>query len=173
MAEEVKKPEELIAELQAKNKELEELIAKQKKSIDSATADASKHKKDAQEWAEKYKEKLSEAEKAELERKQREEALTNELNTLRGEKRLATYTSKLMSAGYDAETASTMAKALPEGVAEEFFTGQKAFLDAKTQELVAKKLDSQPNLPSGRTPTPEDKEKAELSEILKAAGVKE
>ena len=172
MAEE-KTAEELLKEAQEKNKELEAMIAKQKAAIDNASSDAAKHKKDALDWQEKYKATLSEQEKASLEAKQREEQMLTELNGLKAEKRVASYKSKLMESGYDAETASTMAEALPDGVNDEFFTRQKAFLEAKTQEIKAQALNAQPGLSAGTPPKPEDAEAAEMRSILKAAGIKE
>ena len=105
MAEE-KSLEEMLKEAQAKLKEYEELTAKQKAAIDNACSDAAKHKKDALDWQEKYKATLSEQEKKELETKQEREQMLSELNVLKSEKRIASYKSKLMEIGYDADTAS-------------------------------------------------------------------
>lgn len=170
MAEE-KTIEEQLKEAQAKIKELEELASKQKAAIDNACSDAAKQKKTAQEWADKYKAKLSEQEKAELEAKQAADALTAELNTLKAEKRVASYTSKLMEVGYDAQTAATMAAALPEGINEDFFNQQKAFLEAKTQAIKTQTINSQPNLTNGNTPSALDAEEAEMEKYRKWAGL--
>ena len=172
MAEE-KSLEEMLKEAQAKLKEYEELTAKQKAAIDNACSDAAKHKKDALDWQEKYKATLSEQEKKELETKQEREQMLSELNVLKSEKRIASYKSKLMEIGYDADTASNMASVLPEEVEDSFFEGQKAFLDAKTQAIKAEVLNQQPGLPSGTPPKPEDKDAAEVRAILQAAGIKE
>lgn len=170
MAEE-KTLEEQLKEALAKIKELEELASKQKSAIDNACSDAAKQKKAAQEWADKYKEKLTEQEKHDLEAKQAAEALTAELNTLKAEKRTATYTSRLMEVGYDAQTAATMAAALPEGINEDFFNQQKAFLEAKTQAIKTQTINSQPNLTNGNTPSALDAEEAEMEKYRKWAGL--
>ena len=171
MAEE-KTLEEQLQEAQAKIKELEELADKQKKAIDNACADASKHKKDAQEWADKYKEKLSEQEKADLEVKQALEAQTNELNALRKDKAVYENTAKLIAQGYDEANAKEAAEALYEGNTEKFFECQKKFIDAKTQAIKTQTLNTQPNLTIGNTPTAKDAEDAETAKIRRWMGVR-
>lgn len=163
--------EQELKEAQEKIKSLEELINKQKSAIDNACADASKHKKDALDWQEKYKATLSETEKAQLEAKQREEQMLSELNGLKAEKRVASYKSKLMEAGYDADTADKMAVALPEGVTDEFFNSQKTFLEAKTQAIKTQTLNSQPGLSNGNTPTSQDAEDAETAKLRRWMGI--
>ena len=170
MAEE-KTIEEQLKEAQAKIKELEELSAKQKSAIDNACSDAAKQKKTAQEWADKYKEKLSEQEKADLAAKEATEALMNELNAFKAKERVSTYTAKLMEIGFDAESAAKMAAALPDGVADEFFTSQKEFLTAKTQAIKTEALNSQPTLTNGNTPSKIDAEDAEMARLRKWMGV--
>lgn len=171
MAEETKTIEEQLKEAQAKIKELEELTNKQKSAIDNACSDAAKQKKTAQEWADKYKEKLSEQEKADLEAKQATETLMSELNAYKQKERVATYTAKLLEAGYDAETAAKMAAALPEGVTDEFFNSQKSFIEAKTQAIKTQTLNSQPTLTTGATPSAQDAEDAEMAKYRKWAGI--
>lgn len=171
MAEETKTIEEQLKEAQAKIKELEELSAKQKSAIDNACSDAAKQKKAAQEWADKFKAKLSEQEKADLEAKQATETLMNELNAYKAKERVASYTAKLMEVGYDAETAAKMAAALPEGVSEEFFTSQKSFLETKTQAIKTEALNSQPTLTTGNTPSKVDAEDAEMAKLRKWMGI--
>lgn len=171
MAEETKTIEEQLKEAQAKIKELEELTGKQKSAIDNACADASKQKKAAQEWADKYKEKLTEQEKHELETKQATDALLAELDSYKTKERVASYTAKLLEAGYDAETAAKMAVALPEGVTDEFFNSQKSFIEAKTQAIKTQTLNSQPNLSTGSTPSAQDAEDMELARMRKWAGI--
>ena len=57
-----------------------------------------------------------------------------------------------MTAGIDAETASVMANALPEGVSDDYFAATKAFIEAKTQSLLSESLNKQPNLSVGMPP---------------------
>ncbi len=171
MAEETKTIEEQLKEAQAKIKELEELTGKQKSAIDNACSDAAKQKKTAQEWADKYKAKLSEQEKADLETKQATDALLAELDAYKTKERVATYTAKLLEVGYDAETAAKMATALPEGVTDEFFNSQKSFIEAKTQAIKTQTLNGQPNLTVGNTPSAKDAEEAEMARLRKWMGL--
>lgn len=171
MAEEVKSVEELLKEAQGRIAELEELTNRQKAAIDNACSDAAKHKKDAAEWQERYKATLSEQEKAALEAKQKEEQMLTELNGLKAEKRVAFYKSKLMEAGYDADTADVMANSLPEGVSEEFFATQKTFLEAKAQEMKTQALNSQPSLSVGNTPSSKDALDTETDKLRKWMGI--
>lgn len=171
MAEE-KSIEVQLKEALEKIKELEELNAKQKSAIDNACSDAAKQKKSAQEWQDKYKATLSEQEKVALEAKQAQDALQSELTALKAEKRVADYTSKLMGIGYDAETAAKMAAALPEGVAEDFFTSQKTFLEAKTQQIKTETLNGQPSLTNGNAPSQKELEDAETAKLRKWMGLK-
>lgn len=163
--------EEQLKEAQARIKELEELNGKQKAAIDNACSDAAAKKKEAQEWAEKYKAKLSEQEKTELERKQELEAKEAELNAYKAKERISTYTAKLLEAGYDAETAAKMAAALPEGVSDDFFASHKTFIEAKTQAIKNETLNSQPKLSSGTPLSGLDAEEAELAKLRKWAGL--
>lgn len=168
MAEE-KSLEEMLKDAQERIKELEELTGKQKSAIDNACKDAADRKKDALEWQEKYKATLSEQEKKELEAKQREEQMLAELNGLKAEKRVATYTSKLMECGYDSTTASSMAQALPDGVNDDFFANQKSFLETKTQEIKTQTLNTQPGLSNGTPPAATDD--AEIAKLRKYMGL--
>lgn len=163
--------EELLKEAQERIKELEDLTGKQKSAIDNACSDASKHKKEAAEWQEKYKATLSEQEKKELEAKQREDEMLSELSALKAEKRIASYKSKLMEAGYDADTAARMAEALPDGVSDEFFANQKSFLEQKTQEIKTNALNSQPTLTNGNAPSKTDTDDAEMANLRRWAGL--
>lgn len=173
MAEEIKTAEEQLKEALAKVSELEELVKKQKAAIDNACADASQQKKSALEWQDKYKATLSEQEKKELEAKQREESIVNELNILKAEKRTAEYSKKLMEIGYDAQTATEMAASLPEGVADAFFEGQKKFLETKTQEIKTQTINAQPSLTNGNVPSSIDVEDSEMAKMRKWFGLPE
>lgn len=137
---EVKAPttEELMAE-----------IEKLKKAISASNADASKRKKEAEEWQTKYKSTLDEQKRKEFEAEESLKALRAENEQYKSEKRIASYQTKLMSAGFDAQTASTMASILPDGVPDTFFEDQKKYLDKKTQEIKTQMLNSQPGLTVG------------------------
>lgn len=126
-------------------KEYEKLLAEQKRwkdATDKACSEANKYKN-------QLREKLSEQEKIEQERAEREAARDAELEKYRTESRLNGYKSKLLECGYDLDTATSMAAELPEGVSEDFFAKQKAFMDAKAKSIEAELINKQPKLTSG------------------------
>lgn len=160
VAEEVKTPtlEELqkqIADLTAENNNLKADAEKVKKTISNANADAAS-------WKDKYRATLDEAKRKEEERAEADEALRAELNALKTEKRISTYTAKLLEVGFDAQTAASMAMSLPEGISDDFFTQQKTFLDAQKQLAKTEALNNQPGLSVGTPPATPNKEDADI-----------
>ena len=85
-------------------------------------------------------------------RLEKEKNLQAELEAYRNKERISNYKAQLMTAGVDAETASVMANALPEGVSDDYFAATKAFIEAKTQSLLSESLNKQPNLSVGMPP---------------------
>jgi len=148
-------------------KEYEKLLADQKKlkdATDKACSEANKYKT-------QLREKLSEQERLEQERAEREAAKDAELEKYRTESRVNGYKSKLLECGYDLETATSMAAELPEGVSEDFFAKQKAFMDAKAKSIEAELLNKQPKLTSGSGFTGADADKAEMNALRKNFGL--
>lgn len=153
---------ELEAQIEALTKEKENL----KQAISASNSDASKRKKEAQEWQEKYKSTLDEQKRKEFEAEETMKQITGELASYKERERISTYKSKLMSVGYDENTAGTMATALPEGVDDSFFESQKSFLEAKTQEIKTQTINSQPSLSTGMPPsTPPNAESSEDTKL--------
>lgn len=149
--EEVKTPtlEDLqkeIAALKAENDTLKRDGEKLKAAQSNASADAS-------EWKKKYHSTLDEASRKEAERLEAEQAMRDELNALKTEKRISSYTAKLMEVGFDAQTAAQMAMSLPDGITDEFFTQQKSFLDSQKQLAKTEAINNQPKLTVGEPPT--------------------
>ena len=166
-----KKPEEMkeatptVEELLAKVKDLESQLGKSKDAVSKASSDAS-------DWKSKYRATLDEAKRKEEEQTEAYNTMQAELTALKTEKRIASYQSKLMASGYDAQTALTMATNLPEGIGEDFFTSQRTFLEAQKQKAKTEALNNQPGLPSGTPPKAASAEEAELAKIVAAAGIK-
>lgn len=171
MAEE-KTLEEQLKEALEQVKQLTETNKKQKEAIDNACADASKQKQAAKDWQDKYKATLSEQEKKDLETKQAQDELEKQLAEYKAKDRVSTYTAKLMAVGYDAETAAKMAVSLPDGVADDFFTSQKTFLEAKTQEIKSQTLNTQPGLSTGLPSSSQQTEDKEMADLRRWMGVK-
>ena len=100
------------------------------------------------------------------------EELQEELTAYRNKERVASYKAQLMTAGYDAATAEVMAKALPDGVSDEYFAASKTFLDNQRQTLLSEALDRQPKPSVGTPPTMSDAERAELMNLRRYIGLK-
>ena len=142
-----------IADLQAQIQELTAEKDKLKQAISASNSDASKRKKEAQEWQEKYKSTLDEQKRKEFEAEETMKQMTSELASFKERERISSYKSKLMSAGYDESTAGTMASALPEGIEDSFFESQRSFIEATKQQIKEQTINSQPNLSTGMPPS--------------------
>lgn len=153
-----------IEELQKQISELQAEKDKLKKAMDAACSDAAKFKKDASNWKDQYTNTLDEQKRKEFETEEAHKQLLAQLSEYKTKERIATYKTKLMSAGFDEATASTMSTALPEGVEDSFFEAQKMFLDLQKQQIKTQTINSQPGLSSGLPPatTPEMKPKEDM-----------
>ena len=142
---------DLTESVKAKDAEIEKLKA----SVTNASADAAN-------WKKQFRSTQDEATRKEAERAEADEALKQELAALRTEKRISIYTAKLMEVGYDAQTATSMAMNLPEGISDDFFATQKTFLDNQKQLAKTEALNNQPSLSVGVPPTSPNKEDTDL-----------
>lgn len=162
-----------VEELQAKLLEIEAEKEKLKKAMDAACSDAAKQKKEAAKWQEQFKATLDEQKRKEFETEEASKQLLAQLAEYKTKERVASYKAKLMSAGYDDPTASTMATALPEGVEDSFFDAQKAFLDNTKQAVKTQTLNAQPSLSVGTPPsTPKDATSSEENNLRRWMGLK-
>ena len=150
-------PEAKIKELMAEDEKL-------KKAQSNASADAANHKRERDEWKDKYRATLDEAKRKEEERAEADEAIRAELTALKTEKRISTYTAKLLEVGYDAQTAASMAMNLPEGISDDFFNQQKSFLETQKQIAKTNAINNQSSMSVGETPsaTKADEDDAKL-----------
>ena len=156
--EEVKTPtledlQKQIEALMAENNSLKADAEKVKKTISNANADAASYKRERDEWKEKYRATLDEAKRKEEERAEADEAIRAELTALKTEKRISTYTAKLLEVGYDAQTAASMAMNLPEGISDDFFNQQKSFLETQKQIAKTNAINNQSSMSVGETPS--------------------
>ena len=113
----------------------------------------SKANSDAAEWKRQFREKQTEAERAEAERKEHEQAVEDELRTLRRDKTVSGYQAQCLALGYTQELALRAAEAMADNDAAAIMACQQEFLDAKQKELEAAALNKQPTLTSGSPPT--------------------
>lgn len=107
-------------------------------------------------------EKMSEAEKAEAERKEREQQIEEELNTLRKDRKIATLEKAYLAAGYPADLAAASAVAQAEGDTETVLKNQLVYLSDTKKKLESEALNKQPPLsvgspPAGKPLTEEDR----------------
>ena len=143
--------EEKLAALEAyefeipKTDESEE-VKKLKAALSNANSQAAEYKR-------QWREKQTEAERAEAERKEREEAVENELRTLRRDKTVSGYQAQCLALGYTQELALRAAEAMADNDAAAIMACQQEFLDAKQKELEAAALNKQPTLTTGSPPT--------------------
>lgn len=127
---------------------------------------------EAASWKQKFHERLSEQEKAEATRNEELESLKAELNIFKTNDRINSYKAKLLEIGYDAESANSLAKSLPEGVEDSFWDVQKAFLANNAQKIKTDLLSKQSPLSAGSAPKPEDPESRQIAAFRQAMGLK-
>ena len=133
----------------ARVKALEAEIAKLKQSVTSASADASKWKKQYQETDNALKAKMSDEEKAKAEQDAANAALQQELEQLRNERNVANHKAQLTAIGFDGELAQVTAEAINSGDTAKLFDGIRKFIATHDKELQAKSLMSNPVLSGG------------------------
>lgn len=143
--------EEKLAALEAY--EFETPAPKDGDEVTKLKAALSKANSDAAEWKRQYRQGLDEAKRAEEERKEHEEAVENELRTLRRDKTVSGYVAQCLALGYDKDLALRAAEAMADNDAATIMACQQDFLEAKQKELEAAALNKQPTLTPGAPPT--------------------
>ena len=119
----------------------------------------SKANSDAAEWKRQFREKQTEAERAEAERKEHEAAVEDELRTLRRDKSVSGYVAQYLALGYTQELALKAAEATADNDAATIMSCQQEYIEAKTKELEAAALNKQPSITPGAPPTAKDADK--------------
>lgn len=137
---------------------------KLKTSFDKASSETAEYKR-------KLAEHLTAEEAAKMEREQAEKEMREELETLRAEKRVDSYTTKLMGVGIGNEDSVELAKLLPDGVPNEFFDGIKKFIADATTKIKADALKQQPGLTAGNTVQAQTIEESENDKYRKWFGL--
>ena len=135
-----------------------------KKARDKAFSEVAEYKK-------QLKAKLTQDEQDKIEREEQQKALQEELETLRRERTVSGYSQKLVSMGYDVETANKMAESLPNDVKDDFFEAGKTFLDNMKQQIKNDNLNAQPKPTSGTPIQGDDQEKAYNDKLRRFAGL--
>ena len=118
-----------------------------------------KSNSEAADYRKKWQSTLSEQERLEAERQQRDAERDARIAELEKEKAIGDYTAKCLAMGYSAELAKSSAIAWAEGNNEQVFADMNTFIAERTKQLQAEALNNQPQLTNGSpvvTPTPED-----------------
>ena len=149
--------EEKLAALEAY--EFETPAPKDGDEVTKLKAALSKANSDAAEWKRQYRQGLDEAKRAEEERKEHEEAVENELRTLRRDKSVSGYVAQYLALGYTQELALKAAEATADNDAATIMSCQQEYIEAKTKELEAAALNKQPSITPGAPPTAKDADK--------------
>ena len=154
-------PQKSVADLEAEIFRLKTANEKQKEAISKANGEAA-------EWKRQFRETQTEQQRAEAERAEREKAREARIAELEAKERIGTYKDRLMASGVDPTSADIMAKALPDGVSENYFDVMKSYLESQRQAAETAKLNSQPKLSVGMPPTGMQKteEDAKLDKIF-------
>ena len=140
-----------------------------KQSFDKASSETAEYKR-------KLSERLTKEEADKLAQEEREKAIAEmlaEREQLLAEKRVAHYTTMMVSAGMTADVANTLAADLPEGISDQFFDGVKKFIEDTTANIKAELLKEQPKLTPGMPLSSTDVKKAEQDVLRKAFGFKD
>lgn len=131
----------------------------------------SKANSDAAEWKRQFREKQTEAERAEAERKEHEAAVEDELRTLRRDKTVSGYIAQYLALGYTQELALKAAEATADNDAATIMSCQQEYLAEKTKELEAAALNKQPTITAGSPPTAQAAEADAYNKMRKAWGL--
>lgn len=137
--------------------------------IDRYKAAVNKANSEAAEYKRQLREKQTEAERKEAERQENEKAIREELETLRKEKRISTYTAKLLEQGYRADLATATAEAMESGDFPTMFANMAIYNEEQRKAADAKALSKQPDLTPGKTPGLDNVEDKQLAAFRKAA----
>lgn len=146
--------------------------AKLKKLLNDANSEASTYKKKLKEKEAELNSKLTEQEKADKERQEKEAEKDALLNKLLRDKTVAEHKANFLKVGYDDESADKSANAIADGDFATLFDSLATFISNRDKEAKIKMMDSTP-LPSAGgvapTITKEQYNKMSIAERTKLA----
>lgn len=108
----------------------------------------SKANGEASEWKKKYNATLDENQRKEAERIEEQERIKAELLEYKEKERVSNYASKLIALGLDESSARESAKALPDGIGEDFWNGLSNHKVEFERQIRAEKVREMPR-PNG------------------------
>lgn len=109
--------------------------------------------------------RMSEDEQKELDRKASEDAMREELETLRKEKTYNAHKASFMAQGYDEKLADEAANAMTEGDSDGVFNAMRKFQQTAEQKLRAKILKDTPVPPASDNHDEDAKLKEEMNQL--------
>lgn len=118
----------------------------------------------------KLRAKMTEEEQKEAERLAEQEAIQQELTTLRHEKTVSTYKANYLSLGFDGDLALETAEAMADNDMERVFANMKKHSEAMKKSLTAEIMKNTPVPPAGDEPEDLKKQK-ELAMLRKSMGL--
>ena len=142
---------------------------KLKVSFDKASSETAEYKR-------KLSERLTKEEADKLAQEEREKAIAEmlaEREQLLAEKRVAHYTTKMVSVKMTPEQSEELANILPEGVPDDFFDGLNKFIEELTAKIKADILNEQPKPTAGMPPSSSDVKSQEDILLRQAFGFKD
>lgn len=119
----------------------------------------SKSNSEAADYRKKWQATLSEQERIEAERQQREADMQTQLNSLLREKQTSEFEKNFLATGYSPELAKSSATAMVDGNNAQVFADMNTFIAERMKQMQAEALNTQPQLTQGSPvvqPTPED-----------------
>ncbi len=143
-------PEEKVAALEAYEPDMSGFVAKA--TFDKTASDLAAAKK-------QLREKQTDEEAKAAKAAEEQAAIMAELETLRHEKLVGTYTTSYMAVGYDEKLAKATAEAMAKGDTETVFKNQKIHLENREKALKAELLKQTPPPAPGGSDTAMTKEK--------------
>lgn len=162
--------EEKLAALEAY--EFEAPTPKDSEEVTRLKTALSKANSDAADWKRQFREKQTEAERAEAERLEHQQAVENELRTLRREREISKLEAQYLAAGYSAELASASAQAQADGDTAAVIANQLKFIEETKKNLEAAALGKQPPITPGHPPKGESDDEKFAATVAKYAGLK-
>lgn len=137
-------------------------LKRYKDSITKLSSEIAENKK-------RFNEIASEDEKRKMAEQEERDRMRAELEQLKNEKTVATYTAHYTSLGYDESSAKSSAEALAKGDMDTVFAIQKSFTDKREKDIVARQVKDFPkpvNGTVGEKITKEDFSKMSYNEML-------
>lgn len=161
---EPKEPTPSLEDLNKQIKDLQAQLAKQKKATDNASSDAA-------DWKKKYNSTLSEAQRAEAERKEAEAEKDRRIAELERKDIISTYKNMALSTGYDADLAAQTAEAMANGDMSAVFAGIGQLIQTVKTKTVTDSLSKQSALSTGTPPTTNTAQMDEENKLRKWMGL--